>query len=105
MSLSRIALTRPAIRSASTSAQATKAAGDISSVFPSLRPDYKPEVLPPRFQELKLSLFRKNESALKRSWERLLVSLEEEVGEIRKYGNDVCFFELLLIVKKMLMPL
>lgn len=90
MSLSRIALTRPAVRSASTSTtQATKAAGDISSVFPSLRPDYKPEPLPPRFQELKSSLFKKNETALKRSWDRLLVSLEEEVGKIRKQGSDV----------------
>lgn len=94
MSLSRVALTRPAVRSASTSSTqaATKAAGDISSVFPSLRPGYKPEELPPRFQELKSNLFRKNESALKRSWERLLVSLEEEVGKIRKYGSDVCVF-------------
>ena len=93
MPLPRIALTRPAVRSASTSAaQATKAAGDISSVFPSLRPDYKPEELPPRFQELKLRLFRQNESALRRSWDRLLVSLEEEVGKIRKEGSNVCSY-------------
>lgn len=92
MSLSKIALTRPAIRSASTSTQATKAAGDISSVFPSLRPDYKPEALPPHFQELKSKLYQQNETALKRSWDRLLVSLEEEVGKIRKQGSDVSIF-------------
>jgi hypothetical protein len=94
MSLPRVALTRSVVRRASTSSstQARKAAGDISSVFPSLRPDYKPEELPPRFQELKLGFFRRNESALRRSWDRLLVSLEEEVGRIRKEGSNVCSY-------------
>lgn len=94
MSLSKF-LTRSSARAASTStsgsaAQVTKAAGDISSVFPSLRPDYKPEPLPPRFQELKEKFFRENESALKRSWERLLPSLEGEVQKIKAKGSDVC---------------
>ena len=70
----------------------TKAAGDISSVFPSLRPDYKPEPLPPRFKDLKETLFQKNEKALKDSWERLLPSMEEEVQKIKAKGSDVCHF-------------
>ncbi|KAJ5083264.1 Protein of unknown function DUF1479 [Penicillium angulare] len=79
------------VRAASTSAatQTTKAAGDISSVFPSLRPDYQPEPLPPRFQELKEQLFKKNEKALKESWKRLLPSLENEVEKIRSQGSDI----------------
>lgn len=92
MALSKL-LSR-SIRAASTSAsssQMTKAAGDISSVFPSLRPDYKPEPLPPRFRDLKLELFQKNEEALKQSWKRLLPSLEEEVEKIRHRGPDVYF--------------
>lgn len=68
----------------------TKAAGDISSVFPSLRPDYEPDPLPPRFKDLKDSLFEKNEGALKQSWQRLLPSLEEEVQKIKDKGSDVC---------------
>lgn len=84
-------LTKTATRAASTSSQTTKAAGDISSVFPSLRPDYQPEPLPPRFKDLKARLFEKNEDALKRSWERLLPSLEEEVQKIKAKGSDVCF--------------
>lgn len=85
-------LSKAAARAASTSAtaQTTKAAGDISSVFPSLRPDYQPEPLPPRFGELKRRLFEKNEKALTASWKRLLPSLEEEVDKIRTKGSDVC---------------
>ncbi|KAL5338999.1 hypothetical protein BJX70DRAFT_398196 [Aspergillus crustosus] len=90
MSLSNL-LSRKTVRAASTStsAQLTKAAGDISSVFPSLRPDYKPEPLPARFQELKERFFRENEDALTRSWERLLPSLEKEVSKIRAKGSDI----------------
>ncbi|KAL2861251.1 uncharacterized protein BJX67DRAFT_375484 [Aspergillus lucknowensis] len=91
MSLSKI-LARSPVRAASTSASAaqlTKAAGDISSVFPSLRPDYEPEPLPPRFKGLKEKLFRENEGALKKSWERLLPSLEEEVHRIKSKGSDI----------------
>ncbi|RAL12733.1 DUF1479 domain-containing protein [Aspergillus homomorphus CBS 101889] len=65
------------------------AAGDISSVFPSLRPDYKPEPLPPRFRDLKLQYTQKNGDALKQSWERLLPSLEEEVHKIKAKGSDI----------------
>ena len=88
MSLSKF-ISRSAVRAASTSAQTTKAAGDISSVFPSLRPDYKPEPLPARFQELKAQIFEKNKDALTKSWERLLPSLDEEVQKIKAKGSDV----------------
>lgn len=85
-------LTKTAARAASTSTtgQTTKAAGDISSVFPSLRPDYQPEPLPPRFKDLKTRFFEKNGEALKRSWKRLLPSLQEEVENIKSKGSDVC---------------
>ncbi|KAJ6024937.1 Protein of unknown function DUF1479 [Penicillium herquei] len=84
-------LSKLPIRAASTSAttQTTKAAGDISSVFPSLRPDYQPEPLPPRFQELKTKFFEKNEQALTESWKRLLPSLEAEVEKIKAKGSDI----------------
>jgi hypothetical protein len=91
MTMSKL-LSKAAARAASTStaAQTTKAAGDISSVFPSLRPDYQPEPLPPRFGDLKRRLFEKNEKALTESWKRLLPSLEKEVDKIRTKGSDVC---------------
>ncbi|KAL1970946.1 hypothetical protein VTN77DRAFT_2780 [Rasamsonia byssochlamydoides] len=94
MAMSRL-LSKSAVRTvtmataASSSSRMTKAAGDISSVFPSLRPDYKPEPLPPRFRDLKLSLFKRNEEALKQSWKRLLRSLEEEVEIIRQRGSSI----------------
>jgi hypothetical protein len=84
-------LSKSAVRAASTTAsQTTKAAGDISSVFPSLRPDYQPEPLPPRFRDLKMRFFEKNQKALQQSWKRLLPSLEEEVEKIKSKGSDVC---------------
>lgn len=92
MAMSRF-LSKSAVRAASTSTASspmTKAAGDISSVFPSLRPDYQPEPLPPRFKELKASLFERNRDALEQSWQRLLPSLEEEVQKIKAKGSDVC---------------
>ncbi|KAJ5889058.1 hypothetical protein N7495_009099 [Penicillium taxi] len=67
----------------------TKAAGDISSVFPSLRPDYQPEPLSSRFRDLKLGLFEKNEKALTDSWKRLLPSLQNEVAQIKSKGSDI----------------
>lgn len=95
MTMSRL-LSKSATRAASTASQSqtTKAAGDISSVFPSLRPDYKPEPLPPRFQDLKWDLFKKNEKAIRQSWERLLPSLEEEVKKIKAKGSDVSIVDL-----------
>jgi glucuronate isomerase len=94
MAMSRL-LSKSAVRNVTTAAAAsssmTKAAGDISSVFPSLRPDYKPEPLPPRFQDLKRTLFKANEEALKDSWKRLLAALEKEVEKIREQGSNVRF--------------
>ena len=85
---------KPGIRSAATTRMPqpvlTKEAGDISSIFPSLKPDYQPIPLPVRFKELKLSFFRKNEEALKRSWERLVRTLEDEVETIGKRSSSVC---------------
>lgn len=86
-------LPKSAARAASTaspSSQMTKAAGDISSVFPSLNPDYKPEPLPSRFKDLKSSLFQQNEKAIRDSWERLLPSLDHEVQKIKTKGSDAC---------------
>ncbi|KAJ5495331.1 hypothetical protein N7539_000447 [Penicillium diatomitis] len=88
--MSRV-LSRAAVRAASTSTagHTTKAAGDISSVFPSLQPDYQPEPLAPRFADLKRRLFAKNSAALTDSWYRLLSSLEREVHEIKTKGSDI----------------
>ena len=98
MSMSKF-LSKTATRAASTSSSAsqmTKAAGDISSVFPSLRPDYKPEPLPSRFKDLKLRYFEQNEEVLKQSWKRLLPSMEEEVHKIKSKGSDVHSLSVLL---------
>ncbi|PLN85095.1 DUF1479-domain-containing protein [Aspergillus taichungensis] len=90
MATSRL-LAKSAVRAASTSTSSatTKAAGDISSVFPSLRPDYQPEPLPPRFKDLKVQYFEKNKDALVQSWKRLLPSMEEEVDKIKSKGSDI----------------
>ena len=100
ITMSRL-LPKVAARAASTStaAQTTKAAGDISSVFPSLRPDYQPEPLPPRFRDLKLRLFEKNATALTEGWKRLLPSLEQEVDKIRAKGSDVCIPTTFFVVR------
>lgn len=84
-------LSRTAVRAASTSSvgHTTKAAGDISSVFPSLQPGYKPVPLPPKFKDLKRHLFFQNPEALTASWRRLLESLERETNEIKTKGSDV----------------
>lgn len=66
----------------------TKAAGDISSVFPSLS-GKAPEPLPQRFQALKIQLSKGKEAQLKESWERLLFSLQGEVKKIKALGSDV----------------
>ncbi|EEP78914.1 conserved hypothetical protein [Uncinocarpus reesii 1704] len=87
MAMPRISRLLP-LRNASTVPQATKFSGDISSVFPSLRPDYRPEALPVRFQELKEHLFQRNPDSLVRSWNRLLSSLKAEVNEIHASGNQ-----------------
>ncbi|WEW56004.1 hypothetical protein PRK78_001439 [Emydomyces testavorans] len=76
------------VRNVSTVSQ-SKPAGDFSAVFPSLRPDYKPEPLPDRFQELKQHLFRQNPEPLTQSWPRLLSSLQSEIEDIYSNGSKV----------------
>ncbi|KAI5310906.1 hypothetical protein KEM55_002373 [Ascosphaera atra] len=80
-------LRRRGLRYAST--ETTKAAGDISSVFPSLQPGYKPKPLPPRFADLKKELFAKNSDAISRSYSRLLQNLKNETNELKRLGTDV----------------
>ncbi|EED18666.1 DUF1479 domain protein [Talaromyces stipitatus ATCC 10500] len=70
-----------------TTATSTKAAGDISSVFPSLS-GKAPDPLPPRFQTLKTQLSTGREQVLTDSWSRLLDSLREEVKKIKALGSD-----------------
>lgn len=65
-----------------------KAAGDISSVFPSLS-GTKNQPLPPRFAELKARLIRGNEEQLIRSWQRLLESLQGETETIKVSGSGI----------------
>lgn len=81
-------LRRRGLRYAST--QTHKASGDISSVFPSLQPGYKPKPLAPRFAELKKGIFEQNGAALTRSYDRLLQSLEHEVQQLKAKGSEVC---------------
>lgn len=81
------ALTRTMIRNAST-LQTTKAAGDISSVFPSLS-GKKAEPLPQRFADLKQKTVGGKEDVLQKSWMRLLKSLENEIKEINDRGSNV----------------
>jgi hypothetical protein len=75
-------------RHVSTTPVSTRAAGDISSVFPSLS-GRLPEPLPPRFQALKKQLVKGKEEALSASWIRLLASLREEIEKIKTLGSDV----------------
>lgn len=96
-----MSLSRATTMAAASSTETIKATGDISSVFPSLRPDYKPEPLPNRFQDLKRHIFIKNEKELKVSWERLLQSLEQEVALIKQGGTSVSFTRSLYLRSKL----
>ena len=80
--------TTPSQRLATPSAQSSKAAGDISSVFPSLS-GTTASTLPPRFVSLKERLVRGHEDAVQESWHRLLVELQEETEVIRATGSSV----------------
>lgn len=71
-----------------TASSLTKDAGDISSVFPSLSGKAS-DPLPARFSGLKKRLIKGNEDAVQASWQRLLVSLREEIEEIKKRNNAV----------------
>jgi Protein of unknown function (DUF1479) len=79
-------------RAASTT---TKEVGDISSVFPSLSGKAQ-EPLPPRFSDLKKRLISGNEDAVKASWQRLLVSLRDEIEQIKKHKSSVSTTEIVL---------
>ena len=65
-----------------------KSNGDISAVFPSLS-GKKPAPLPDRFRDIKLQLVRGKEEALKKSWHRLLLSLKDEIEDIKARGSAV----------------
>ena len=65
-----------------------KAAGDISSVFPSLSGAVG-EPLPPRFADLKARLINGYEDRVRASWERLLADLREETEIIRVLGPSI----------------
>lgn len=81
------------VRNASTaSTTSTKAAGDISSVFPSLS-GKAPEPLPPRFRDLKAQLSAGREKGLTDSWVRLLESLGKEVEKIKALGSKVNHYQ------------
>lgn len=66
----------------------TKAAGDISSVFPTLSGAASAS-LPPRFADLKSQLVVGNEERLRASWEDLLSELKEETQAIKELGSAV----------------
>lgn len=73
---------------------------DISTVFPSLS-SKKPEPLPDRFRDLKLHHIRGKEDAWKKSWDRLLASLKDEIKEVKSKGSEVS----MVLVKSFLLPL
>lgn len=91
-------VTRPAIYKrthlASLSCRSTSTAtdrkeGDISSVFVSLSGDQKAAPLPERFADQKKRLIAGREDQLKRSWDRLLCKLRDEIGTIVERGSDI----------------
>ncbi len=84
-------LTANVIRSVTTQSSTSsspKAAGDISSVFPSLS-GVVSEPLPARFADLKARLIHGHEDRVRASWERLLSDLQEETEIIRALGPSV----------------
>ncbi len=86
--VSRTPLAVKALRWATTTSKTTKAAGDISSVFPSLSGATSPP-LPPRFADLKRRLIHGHEDALRDSWQRLLPDLRQETEVIKTLGSRV----------------
>lgn len=75
-------------RGITTTSQAPRKEGDISSVFVSLS-GAKEKALPPRFVDQKKRLIAGREEAVKKSWDRLLHRLREEVRTIKRMGSDV----------------
>lgn len=72
----------------SPSTSATKASGDISSVFPSLS-GAASDPLPPRFATIKSQLISGHEERLRASWEELLSTLKQETEVIKSLGLAV----------------
>ena len=85
-----ILLQRSSKRTGTTSAspRLSKAAGDISSVFPSLSGLQSPP-LPPRFADLKRRIIKGHEERVWASWERLLAALRQEIDVIKALGSRV----------------
>jgi hypothetical protein len=62
-----------------------KPAGDISSVFPSLS-GAKFVPLPDRFVDVQKRIIEGRQTELKQSWERLLVSLDQEINDLNPHS-------------------
>lgn len=75
------------IRTATTAARGKKE-GTIADAFASLS-GQKFEALEPRFAAVKAELIKGNEEALKESWNRLLLRLQEEIKIIQQVGSSV----------------
>ena len=80
--------TTPFLQVAAANTQSTNAAGDISSVFPSLSGAVTLP-LPPRFAALKQRLIRGHENAVHESWRRLLADLQRETEVIKSAGSSI----------------
>lgn len=81
-------LSAAAARRSVVTTTALKAAGDISSVFPSLS-GVAPAPLHPRFAALKRKYLNGRESDLQAGWERLVGELRQEVEEVKELGSKV----------------
>jgi hypothetical protein len=75
------------LRTAATTA-AGRPEGTIADAFASLS-GQNFEALEPRFATVKETLIRGNEKAVKASWDRLLLTLNNEIREIRQLGSSV----------------
>ncbi|CAD0108084.1 unnamed protein product [Aureobasidium uvarum] len=65
-----------------------KAEGTIADSFASLS-GQQFEALEPRFATVKENLIRGNEQAVRASWDRLLLTLKDEVREIKRLGSSI----------------
>ena len=81
--------TKRALATHATSTHLEKAAGDISSVFPSLKPGEEPPPLPQRFAALKRHLIQGYEDQLSESWFRLLAELRQDIESIKELGSKI----------------
>ena len=76
------------LRTAATTAGG-KPEGTIADSFASLS-GQQFEALEPRFAAVKDNLIRGNEHAVKASWDRLLLTLKDEVLAIKQLGHRLC---------------